>query len=139
MTERVLVNSPYLLGTADDGLKLVRMVRSATPFPSLEALRQSNAERERMLAPLHNLDYGLLLDARLGPIRNDPDFEAESGRARLEMFTHFSRVAILVRTHTGLLQMERLQRVESSQRGAKAIQAFLQDEAAALAFLAARG
>ena len=51
------------------------------------------------------------------------------------MFSYFSRVAILLRTAVGVLQLERLQRTENNELPSIPYQVFHDDEPAARAFL----
>lgn len=128
------MENEYFVVTVDEAAKLVRVKRTTTQYPSIEVLRESNDERARKLAPLAGKGYAMLLDARDGPLRNDPAFENETIAARAKMIDHFSKVAILVRTAVGALQMNRLQRDERSKIHVP-VQVFHDDEAAALKFL----
>ncbi len=134
MAKRVLLESPYFHISVDDDEKLVRAKRTDRAYPTIEALRAANAERIAVFEPIAGKGYVLLLDMRDGPMRNDPAFEEETRKARLQLFHVFYKVAILLRTAVGMLQLERLKREEQEARGATPMQTF-DDEAAALAFL----
>lgn len=49
----------------------------------------------------------LIVDTREAPPRNDPAFEAAFGPLRAQMLSGFRRVAVLVSTPIGKLQVER--------------------------------
>jgi hypothetical protein len=68
---------------------------------------------------------GLLLDMRDGPSRNDPQFEGAAAPHILQLVTRFDRVAVLVRTAVGKLQIHRLSK--DLRKGARS---FLDEEEA---------
>jgi hypothetical protein len=134
MNARIIAENAFFRVTVDETAKRIVVKRSKTGFPSMEVLRASNAERDGAIAPYANKGFSLLLDARDGPLRNDPAFEAETRKARVQMFEVFSKVAILVRTTVGALQMQRLQRGEPGASEDR-VRVFEDDEAAAVALL----
>jgi hypothetical protein len=110
---------------------LARMVRKARRFADL-------AEAERLFANLLEArtripvaKVRLLIDQREAVGNNDPSFEAIVTKAVQSLRVGVSRVAVLVRSASGKLQAERLQRG----RLAGAESATFYDEAHALAFL----
>ncbi|MCU1281431.1 MAG: uncharacterized protein JWM53_4977 [bacterium] len=111
---------------------VLRLERTATPYPTLEAMHQSNVGLAGALRAAGV--RRVLLDLRKGPPgRNDEAFETESASWRIQLANECERVAVLVRTVAGKLQAQRLSR--SEKRGGIA-NVFL-DEAEALAFLSA--
>jgi hypothetical protein len=55
-------------------------------------------------------DLALLIDARDAPARNDAEFEETFARARRPILAQFGRVAVLVRSAVGKLQVTRYAR-----------------------------
>jgi hypothetical protein len=89
---------------------LVRIVRSSKAMPrDEEAIRRAFGE---MVEPLRKLTgYKALIDLRNGPPgRNDDEFERATRSAQSELVRNFSRVAFLVRSAVGKLQVRRLAR-----------------------------
>ena len=111
---------------------LVRLVRTATPYPSLQRMDASN---QALAAALRSSGgRRVLLDLRAGPPgRNDEAYERASADARAALAANFERVAVVVRSVAGKLQVQRLSK--SEQRGGQS--AVFLDEAAALAYLSA--
>jgi hypothetical protein len=91
--------------------KLVRVIRTTTPMPERSAeVRAAFASLLPRLTPY----FGgrALLDLRLGPGRNDPEFEAATKALRVEILRRFERVAIVVRSAVGVLHVKRLSQGE---------------------------
>ena len=111
---------------------LVRLERTATAYPTMAAMHESNLGLAGALRK-----SGLrrvLLDLRKGPPgRNDATFESESAPWRIQLAKECERVAVLVRSVAGKLQAQRLSRDEN--RGGNA-HVFM-SEAEALAYLSA--
>jgi hypothetical protein len=107
MTVQTVVDSSYFRLTVDDPPGVARLVRKATAFPSGEVLRAAALEVER--APLPS-GLALLIDARDAPARNDAEFEEQFSRARRPILARFVRVAVLVRSAVGKLQVTRYAR-----------------------------
>jgi hypothetical protein len=126
---QTLAANAYFRLTEDDDAGVYRLVRTATPYPSTEALRTAAVEIERAAALLPR-GSALLIDSREALPRNDAEFEDEFKRARRPILAHFPRVAILVRSAVGKLQVSRYVREDGA-----AGQNVFDDEAAALAFL----
>ena len=90
----------------------VRLTRSARAFPSIEVTR----EVQRLLGPRLERYAGLplLLDFSGGPPgRNDEDFEATVAPARRELDRIFGKVALLIRSRAGELQVRRMAKAEN--------------------------
>lgn len=85
--------------------------RSPIPPLSLESMARDN---EKLLAALseRHRDFGLVVDTRQAPIRNDTEFERAMGQLRERLTRHFSRTAILIDSRLGELQVARLERDE---------------------------
>jgi hypothetical protein len=84
-----------------------RLARSAQPFADLAACEEAYRRAEAALGS-PGPSAKLLLDVRDAPPRNDPDFERVVVQRRDPIFARFGRVAVLVRTAVGLLQIQRL-------------------------------
>lgn len=131
MPEKSLEQGKHFTITVDENKKLVRVKRTKTPYASIAELKQTNELRRRLLRDYDGLRYCLLLDARDGPLRNDPEFEETARESRTEMIATFHRTAIVVKTAVGMLQLQRLNRTDNSPN----VRVFHDDEVAALAFL----
>jgi hypothetical protein len=119
----------YLHLEIDQERHLVRQVRSARVYADIAAFEQSVGEMVTQMVGLQRDEYVLLHDVRLSRGRNDPGFEAAIQRARPRMCGGFRRVAIMVATKIGQLQVQRLE-----QAGASPARVFL-DEQEALRWL----
>lgn len=132
MAGRVLVDNGYFRLSVDDAPGVLRLVRSSKPFPTLEALHA--AAREVEAATTRRKGAALLIDAREAPARNDVAFEQEFALARRRMLAPCARIAVLVRSAAGKLQVGRYARED----GATGPIVFF-EEAEALSFLADPG
>lgn len=111
------------------GTSIVYIARSAAPFASAADVERHFEALNRALAELDRKNLDLLVDIRAVTGRNDPGFETalEPHRARLQR--GFRRVAFLVNSAAGQLQVQRHARQDGSHA-----RAFL-DESAALEWL----
>ena len=103
--------------------------RSTVPFESLPDLASSISEVASILDSVGRSTFALLVDLRDGPMRNDPAFEVAMAEQRARLLAGIARVAVIVRTPLGTLQLNR------HQRQGKLEWTTFNDEAAALAFL----
>jgi hypothetical protein len=118
----------YFRIAIDSPRRLVRIVRSSEAMPKdEESVRRAFGE---LAEPLRKLaGYRALIDLRNGPPgRNDDEFERATRSAQTEMTRNFSRIAFLVRSAVGKLQIQRL--------GRGGTRNVFFDEAEALRFLA---
>jgi hypothetical protein len=113
-----------------DGTRgLVRLTRTAVAFPSLADMKQAYDDLSVQLQRFAGAR--LLLDLSGGPPgRNDEDFEKLAAPARTALERVFSKVAVLIRSRAGELQVRRLAKQEG-----RAANVFV-DEADALEWLA---
>jgi hypothetical protein len=126
------LRSKYFVVTADDDARILRRTRTSERFPTLEAI---SSEYDALVAALDTVkrpEYGQLIDARLAPARNDPEFEAIVGQHHAALYRDFRAAAALVKTAAGKLQMRRM-----FEQSGLAVQVFL-DEGEALAHLRRR-
>ncbi|WP_437902796.1 hypothetical protein WME95_30065 [Sorangium sp. So ce327] len=111
----VLRNAHFVVGI-DHTAKLVRITRSAQPFDSIEQIEQKCREVTAALAPVDRTAMSLLLDIRAAPGRNDPKFEEATLRLRTASVRGFERIAVLVQTPAGALQVRRHNREDGVDR-----------------------
>lgn len=103
----VLLSSPYVRSEYDAPHRLVRYTRTALGFSEMIALEAAYGDLIRSTLHLHLADLGLLVDVRAAPPRNDPAFEEVMAHYRIRMMRGFARVAILVQSAVGKLQVRR--------------------------------
>jgi hypothetical protein len=122
-----VLTTPYCAMTWDRTRSIMRFTRNETPYPSVQRLEQERVDVE------HTLDaWGrsrLLVDLRAAAPRNDPAFEAAIAGFRRGLFRGGKRMAVLVRTAVGALQVKRHMREDGIDA-----EVFL-DEEEALAYL----
>jgi hypothetical protein len=87
------------------------LVRTPLPARSLVALAEDNDALLATLRDDHG-EFGLVVDTRQAPLRNDPDFEQTMARLRFELTGRFKRTAVLLDSPLGELQAARLERDE---------------------------
>ncbi|HEX3596620.1 MAG TPA: cytochrome b5-like heme/steroid binding domain-containing protein, partial [Polyangiaceae bacterium] len=85
--------------------------RTPMPASSLAALASDN---NALLTTLRNdhQNFGLVVDTREAPLRNDEAFEQTMAKLRLELTGRFQRCAVLLDSPLGELQVTRLERDE---------------------------
>jgi sulfite reductase alpha subunit-like flavoprotein len=91
--------------------RVVVLRRTPLPFDSLEALVAENASVIATIRGDH-LQYGLVVDMRQAPPRNDPEFEDAMRTLRETIAAGFARHAVLLESSAGVLQVNRLGRGE---------------------------
>jgi len=101
------VDNPYVYVNEVPGLPVVRVQRTEQSFPSAAEVVAAFTEVNRALDTLDRGRHGLLVDIRAATGRNDPEFEQTFAPLRAEMERGFARVAVLVRSITGTLQVQR--------------------------------
>ena len=103
------LSTPYFEVHHDRARDLVRLVRTAHPYPSIPEMVAASEALGRKLEPLKAARC--LIDMRNGPPgRNDEAFEHAGEQSRRELHRHFKKVGVLVRTVAGVLQVQRLNR-----------------------------
>jgi hypothetical protein len=126
---RDLLRSPHFIVTIDEEARLLRRARTPLRFESIAEVEAAYAALLASLAGLDRAKYAQLIDARLGPPRNDPAFEAIVTRFHHVLYAGFRASAVLVQSAAGRLQVRRM--LDASGVGAPVFT----DETAALAFL----
>lgn len=111
---------------------VARVTRSAERAPSVDVIVGAFDQAILALQGLDRARFGLLIDLRDAPGRNDAEFERTMASRRSELMRAFRAVAILVKTAVGELQVARIAREDASD--AKVFS----DDAKALDWLAAQ-
>jgi|SRR5580700_9496300 hypothetical protein len=129
MDERQLYEDSYFRVVADDEARVIRLVRSARPFPTLDAVERSFEAVAFSMITIRR-GWALLVDSRDAPMRNDEGFEEILARARARIVARFRCTAVLVGSDVGKLQVARYGREDSRSPPV------FSDEAEALAYIA---
>lgn len=111
----ILRNAHYTV-TIDPAAQLARVTRSAVPSESAAQFEERWMEVSRALDRAGRNGLCLLVDLRAATGRNDPAFEAAMQRLRPAVMSGFRRIAILVRTTAGALQIQRHVREDGIER-----------------------
>lgn len=103
-----LYRDDYVYVVANPDGIVVHMIRTSIAHPSPEILEESYLQVTRAFDRYGRTGRGLLVDVRGAIGRNEPQFEAALARARKRNDAGFARIAVLLRTQAGMLQMMRL-------------------------------
>jgi hypothetical protein len=131
---RELYRCEHFVVTLDEARRILRRQRTVAGYASIEQVDRVYATLLDAVERYHRPDYGLLVDLRLAPPRNDDAFEAVVGRYFPRLYGDFRKVASLVKMEAGRLQVLRL-----AAPGAAGRHGVFTDEAAATEFLLAPG
>jgi serine/threonine protein kinase len=109
-TGHVVAENAYARITLDDDVGIRRVTRTTLPIaklaeplgPFVSVMATFPPERRKLLR--------LLVDVRNAPPSADGRFEEDMKRNRAEIFGGWHKAAVLVRTFTGVLQSERMER-----------------------------
>lgn len=104
---RDLLRTQYWTIVADDDARVVTRERTAERFATIDTVEAEYEAASRALDRIHRADYGVLVDLRAAPGRNDDAYEAVAQRHNARLYGGFRRVAVLVQTHAGKLQVRR--------------------------------
>jgi hypothetical protein len=88
--------------------QIVWATRTSVPFASREHADAIYLPLHESFDALAREEHALLLDARLAPARNDPQYESSYAAHRARMAAGFRRTAVMMRTQVGALQARRL-------------------------------
>ncbi len=91
--------------------RIVVLHRTPVAIPSLAVLAKHNDELLAALRDEHR-HFGLVVDMRQAPLRNDAAFERTMARLRVAITSHFQRSVVLLDSALGELQVSRLERDE---------------------------
>lgn len=111
-----LYRDDYVSLVADPDGMIVRMIRSSVPHPSVQAMETSYLGVAFTFDRIGRQGRCLLVDARNGAGRNDPEYDAAFRRARERIDAGLLRIAVLLRTATGMLQLMRLSEEDGTVR-----------------------
>jgi hypothetical protein len=111
----VLWESPFHQVSRLVGTSVVHLQRLDAPFASIEEMREEMGHVIAVLDALSREHFGLLVDVRIAPARNDTEFENAMAPMRLRAITGFRKIAMLASTRVGALQLVRYSR-EDGQR-----------------------
>jgi hypothetical protein len=104
---RELYRSEHLIVTLDEGRRLVRRQRTAEPYASLAQVALTYETVIDVSRPVQRPEYALLIDVRLARPRNDAAFEQVLGQYYERLNAGFGKIAVLVSTEVGRLQVQR--------------------------------
>lgn len=91
----------------DTSCALVVARRTTVAYVQIADIEASFVSIERALAGVFRERYALLVDIRRGPSRNDPEFEQAVQQHRGKLLGRFDKVAVVVATAAGRLQIQR--------------------------------
>ncbi len=111
-----LLRNAHMIVTVDPAAQLVRVTRTAARFSSPAQLEERWLEVSRVLDQAGRSGLSQLVDLRAASGRNEPEFEAVMLRVRPLVMRGFRRVAILVQSTTGALQIQRHVREDGIER-----------------------
>jgi hypothetical protein len=92
---------------------LVIATRSHLHWNSIGELHAAFDRMDQLIAVLPRHRTVLLIDSREAPLRNDPVFESEFEMRRRRFIQGFKRVAALVKTAVGRLQIQRHSKIDN--------------------------
>ena len=105
-TQPLLLNTHWVIeGGVREQVLIVR--RTANPYASVSEVRSAFDAVKRVVDPLERSAMSVLVDMRLAPPRDDPEFERAAGDQPKYLSRDFRRSAVLIRTATGLLHVQR--------------------------------
>jgi hypothetical protein len=125
----LLLSTPQITLTTEPDARLVRFVRTSVPYPDLIEFERLHQRIASLLDQLGRKRHVLLVDMREAPMNNNPAFERAAVRGRLALVRDFRRLAVLVKTAVGALQVGRHIREDSLDAP------IFNDETAAVSFL----
>lgn len=105
----------HLKVLADPVERLVRVVRSSIPFETVDEITTGWSEVSRSFDRVGRTGLCVLMDLRGGPARNDPAFESTVTAALVGVRRGLLRIAVLVRTAVGGLQVRRIARASGAE------------------------
>lgn len=102
-----LTQNDFIEAVFDPATRIVRLTRSRSVFSSAKEIRDAHRDLVDALDRLGRKGKSLLVDTRLAPPRNDKDFERAFAPVRAALIRDMERIAVLTRTVTGQLQVQR--------------------------------
>lgn len=108
---KVLLSTPHWVLEEDENHRITVLRRTPVPWKSVEEIGHANDRVLEHFRPYHE-GYGVVVDMRYAPTRNDPSFENAMAPLRARIGDIFARVAVLLDSAVGVLQVDRLGRAE---------------------------
>ena len=102
----------YMRLDIDADQRLVCQTRTARSYEDAPTLQRSLREMVEQMRAVPRDQYALLQDMRLSRGRNDPEFEKTIAQEREGISGGFRKLAVLVLTQVGRLQVQRLLQAE---------------------------
>lgn len=125
----LLFTTPQITLSTDADPRLVRYVRTSVPYASLDEYNRLHERVGHTLDLIGRKRHVLLVDMREATMNNDPAFERAAARGRQLLVHDFRRLAVLVKTAVGALQVGRHVREDSLEAPV------FNDETAAISYL----
>ena len=97
----------YMRLDIDPEKRLVRQTRSSRVYEDIPTMTQSIESILEQLREIDRAEYVLLQDLRAARGRNDREFESVMVQARPRLSQGFRRLAVVVATNIGRLQVQR--------------------------------
>jgi hypothetical protein len=103
----LLLDHPCCTVSLDLARGVFRFTRSEVPYASLEDIVDLHQRIGRVFDRMGRDRHVLLVDMRRATLNNRPEFEQAAARARTVLVRGFRRVAVVVQTAVGALQVGR--------------------------------
>lgn len=103
----LLLDHPCCTVRQEPARSILRFTRTAQPYASLEDCIEIHRQVGEIFDRAGRDRHVLLVDMRAAPLNNKPEFEQAASRARGILVKGFRRVAVLVQTAVGALQVGR--------------------------------
>lgn len=113
---RELYRSAYFLVELDEVNNVLCRRRTEAGYDSLAQIDVAYEALFAAVELFHRPEYSLLSDLRLAPPRNDAAFEQAVGRYHTRFYAGFYRIAHIVKTEAGRLQIARLAHPDTAKR-----------------------
>lgn len=102
-----LLNNEFVTVQRGQGSRVVRVTRTAAPITGLAQVEECWGAVNRALLRVEREEHCLLMDMRSARGRNDDAFERAVAKHRAATVSGFRRVAVLVQSLHGQLQVQR--------------------------------
>lgn len=116
VAQHQVLQSPYFIIRVDDADRIVQIRRTSEPFPHLSAVHTGWKSVIDTCNQIGRVGRSLLLDMRLAPARNDPEFEKTVTALLPAVHAGFLRNAVLAKLAVGALQIRRLAKSDGIER-----------------------
>jgi hypothetical protein len=113
---REIYRSAHFLVDVDDVSNVFRRRRTDVGYASTDEIDSAYDALFAAVESFHRPEYGLLSDMRLAPPRNDAAFERAVGRYHARFYGGFHKIAHLVKSEAGRLQITRMARPDTARR-----------------------